>query len=60
VSGALIIIVVVVGLLVGGIMALRSSAKTGMPSREVLDRAMRRARDLEADEQAREDSERDR
>jgi len=50
-SVAIIIIVVAVGFLVGGIMALRSSSKTGMPSQEVLDRATQRARKLDAAEQ---------
>ena len=51
-SSAFFVILVVVGLLVGGIFTLRSSAKTGMPSKDVLDRATRRARDLEAGEKA--------
>jgi Protein of unknown function (DUF2897) len=54
-STAAIIIVVVVGLLVGGIMTLRSSTKTGMPTQDVLDRATRRARQL--DEQEKKDEE---
>jgi hypothetical protein len=49
---AFIIMALVVGLLVGGIMTLRSSAKTGMPSKEVLDRATERARELEARDKA--------
>ena len=49
---AFIIIVLVVGLLIGGIMTLRSSAKTGMPSKEVLDRATQHARDLAAKDKA--------
>lgn len=49
---ALIVIVVVLALLVGLIMNLRNSARTGMPSEEVLKRATQRARELEAQEQA--------
>ena len=49
-TAAIIIIIIVVGLLVGGIMVLRSSAKTGMPTQEVLDRATRHARQLEEQE----------
>ena len=44
---ALIIIALVVGALVGGILALRSSTRTGMPSDEVIDRAKKRERELE-------------
>jgi hypothetical protein len=43
---ALIIVVVVVAALAGGIFVLRSTARTGMPSAEVLERAKRRAREL--------------
>jgi hypothetical protein len=56
-SAAAVIIIVVVGFLVGGIMALRSSAKTGMPPPDVLDRATQRARKLDAAER---ESDRDR
>lgn len=56
-SAAAAIIVIVVGLLVGGIMVLRSSAKTGMPTQDVLDRATRHARQL--DEQDKKDEESD-
>jgi hypothetical protein len=47
---ALIVIVVVVAFVAGTILSLRRSAKTGMPPRDVLDRATRRARELEAQE----------
>jgi hypothetical protein len=47
---AVIIIIVVVVFLVGGIFALRSSARTGMPPQDVLDRATQRARKLDAAE----------
>jgi hypothetical protein len=39
-----------VALIVGTMLRLRSSAKSGMPSRDVLDRATRRARELESRE----------
>lgn len=47
-STAAIVIVVVLVVIVGGVLSLRGSAKTGMPSRDVLDRASRRARELDA------------
>jgi hypothetical protein len=56
-STAAIVIIIVVGLLVGGIMTLRSSAKTGMPTQDVLDRATRHAKQL--DEQEKKDDESD-
>lgn len=57
-SGAVLIVLLVVGALVGGLLALRSSTRTGMPSRDVLDRAKRRERELE-DEEKRGDARRD-
>jgi uncharacterized membrane protein len=51
-STAIIVIVLVLGLLIGIIMSLRSSAKTGMPSEEVLKRATQHARELDAQEKA--------
>jgi len=45
-----VLLVVLVALIVGTMMTLRSSAKTGMPSPEVLERAKRRARELESNE----------
>ncbi len=47
---ALLIIALVVAMLVGGILTLRRTARTGMPSEDVLKRATQRARDLEASE----------
>jgi Protein of unknown function (DUF2897) len=47
---AILIIAVVVAALIGGILTLRSSARTGMPSEDVLRRATQRARELEAQE----------
>jgi len=42
---AVIIIVIVVGVLVGGLLTLRSTRGAGMPGQDVLDRAQKRARD---------------
>jgi FtsZ-interacting cell division protein ZipA len=53
---AIVIIVIVLALIVGGLLTLRRSAKTGMPSKDVLDRATRRARELE-EQDKREDEE---
>jgi hypothetical protein len=41
---AIIIIVVVAAVLIGGMLALRSSRNTGMPSEDVLKRSTERAR----------------
>ena len=48
-STAVIVIVVVLVTIIGGVLALRSSARTGMPSQDVLDRATRRAKQLDSD-----------
>ena len=47
---AILIIVLVVGVLVGGLLTLRRSGRAGMPSDEVLKRAAKRARERDADE----------
>ncbi len=47
---AILIIAAVVAFLVGGILALRRSARTGMPGEDVLKRATQRARELDAQE----------
>jgi hypothetical protein len=47
---AILVILIVLALIVGGLLTLRRSAKTGMPSQDVLERATRRARELEAQE----------
>jgi hypothetical protein len=47
---AVVLGVVILALVVGTIMTLRLNARTGMPTREVLDRAARRARELESSE----------
>ena len=49
---AALVIIFVVALLVGGILTLRSSSRTGMPSQDVLDRAKERAREIEEQERA--------
>jgi hypothetical protein len=51
---AIIVFVVVCAFVAGGVLALRRSANQGMPSKEVLDRATRRARELEAQEKSEE------
>jgi hypothetical protein len=52
---ALLIIAVVVGVLIGGLMTLRRSARTGMPDEQVLKRAADRAREQEAKERGEQD-----
>ena len=47
---ALIIFALVAAVLVGGLMVLRSSGRAGLPSREVLERAAKRAREQAAAE----------
>lgn len=49
---AIIVIVIVVAFIAGTIINFRRSTKTGMPSQDVLDRATRRARELEAKEKS--------
>ena len=50
---AIIIIVLVVGVLIGGLLTLRNSGRVGLPNDEVLRRAAKRARDqAAADEDA--------
>ena len=45
---AIIIIVIAVGIIVGGLLTLRSSGRAGMPDAEVLKRASKRAQDQAA------------
>jgi hypothetical protein len=52
---AVIIIVIVVAALVGGLLTLRSSARTGMPSEDVLKRAKEREKQLEQSEKNQDD-----
>ncbi len=49
---AVVGIVIVAGILVGGLLTLRASTRAGMPDRDVLDRAEKRARELEAEEKS--------
>jgi hypothetical protein len=49
---AIIVIVIVVAFIAGTMISVRRSTKTGMPSQDVLDRATRRAKELEAKEKA--------
>ena len=51
-SAAIIIALVVIALLAGTITSLRTTAKTGMPPKDVLERAAKRSRELEAREKA--------
>ena len=45
---AIIIILLVVGAIVGGLLTLRNSGRAGMPSEDVLKRASKRAKELDA------------
>ena len=45
---AIIVIVVVLAIIAGGILTLRGSARTGMPERDVIERAKERARQMDA------------
>jgi Protein of unknown function (DUF2897) len=50
---AYLIILLVVAFLIGGLLVLRSSARTGMPPADVLQRAQKRAREqAEAEKKA--------
>jgi hypothetical protein len=49
---AIVVFVIVLAFVAGTIFALRSRAKEGMPSKDVLDRATRRARELEEQEKS--------
>jgi hypothetical protein len=51
---AIIATLIVLAFLAGTIYTLRKNAKTGMPSQGVLDRATKRARELDAQERAEE------
>lgn len=46
----IVVILIVLAVIVGGLLRFRASAKTGMPPQDVLDRAARRARELEKQE----------
>jgi hypothetical protein len=51
-STALIILLIVIAVVAGTVITLRTTARSGMPSKEVLDRATRRSRELDAREKA--------
>jgi hypothetical protein len=48
----ILIIVVVIGVMVGGLLTLRNSSRTGMPDEEVLKRATARAKEQAAKDEA--------
>jgi hypothetical protein len=52
---AMLIIVLVAAVLVGGLLTLRNSGRAGLPSDDVLKRAAKRAREQAADEAAKGD-----
>jgi FtsZ-interacting cell division protein ZipA len=45
---AILIIIIVVGVLIGGLLTLRATRGAGMPSQDVMERAQKRARDQAA------------
>jgi predicted small integral membrane protein len=49
---AAIVFIVVIAVLLGGMLALRSNRRTGMPSEDVLKRATERAREQAAKDEA--------
>ena len=49
---AVVVFIVVVAILLGGMLALRSSRRTGMPREDVLKRATQRAREQAAKDEA--------
>ena len=49
---AIVVFVIVLAFIAGTLFALRSRAKEGMPSKDVLARATRRARELEEQEKS--------
>ena len=52
---AILIIALVIGALIGGLLTLRSSTRTGMPEEDVLKRAAGRAREQQAKDEADQD-----
>jgi hypothetical protein len=51
-STTIVVILMVLALLAGITISLLSSARTGMPSKEVLERAAQRSHELDAQEKA--------
>jgi hypothetical protein len=58
-STAIVVVLIVIAVLAGTIISLRTTARSGMPPKEVLDRATRRSRELEAREKAEQADRRD-
>lgn len=53
---AIIIIIVVIGVVLGGLLTLRNSGRAGLPDQAVLERAAKRAREQAAAEDKEEQS----
>lgn len=51
-STALVIILIVVAILAGTIVTLKTTARQGLPSKEVMERARQRTRDQDARDEA--------
>jgi uncharacterized membrane protein len=51
-STAIVIILIVVAILAGTIVTLRTTARQGMPSKEVIERARQRSREQDASDEA--------
>ena len=51
-STALVVILIVVAILAGTIVTLRTTARQGLPSKEVMERARQRAREQDARDEA--------
>ena len=51
-STTIVVVLIVVAVLAGTIITLRTTSRSGMPSKEVLDRATQRSRELDAREKA--------
>jgi len=49
---AVIVALIVIAIVVGTVFTLKTTARMGMPSKEVLDRAARRSREQEARDKA--------
>jgi hypothetical protein len=58
-STAIVILLIVIAIVAGTVVSVRTTAKSGMPSKEVLDRATQRSRELEAREKAEQANRRD-
>jgi hypothetical protein len=58
-STATVILLIVIAIVAGTVVSVRTTAKSGMPSKEVLDRATQRSRELEAHEKSEQANRRD-